>query len=125
MSALTKKHLIDMHIKVPENVFDVVLKIIQSLDCVMADTINNATKSDDNIINHDENPRFAKLRKNKSGNLLKIARKKEGLTQKELGKMVGIEQANISEMERGKRAITVHTAKKLEKVFNIGYKVFL
>ncbi len=53
------------------------------------------------------------------------ARGKEGVTQRELSKMTGIPQRHISEMENGKRSIGKETAKKLGKVLNISYKVFL
>lgn len=56
---------------------------------------------------------------------LKGARKKEGLTQKELSRLSGIPQGHISEMENGKRAIGKEIAKKLGKTLKINYKVFL
>lgn len=59
------------------------------------------------------------------GIVLSGARYKEGLTQKQLSKLTGIPQANISEMERGKRQIGVAIAKKLGKALDINYKVFL
>jgi len=59
------------------------------------------------------------------GTSLAGARGKEGVTQRELSKMTGIPQRHISEMENGKRTIGKETAKKLGKVLNISYKVFL
>ena len=53
------------------------------------------------------------------------ARAKEGLTQQELAHLTGIPQRHISEMENGKRRIGKIRAKRLAKVLNIGYKVFL
>ncbi len=53
------------------------------------------------------------------------ARAKEGLTQQELSRLTGIPQRHISEMQNGKRAIGKERAKRLAKVLNIGYKVFL
>lgn len=53
------------------------------------------------------------------------ARTKEDMTQKALSKLTGIPQGHISEMENGKRAIGLKTAKKLAKALNISYKVFL
>lgn len=60
-----------------------------------------------------------------SGVCLRGARYKENITQKQLSEMTGISQCHISEMENGKRQIDVKTAKKLAKVLNVGYKVFL
>lgn len=53
------------------------------------------------------------------------ARSKEGLTQKQLAALTGISQRHISEMENGKRLISLDVAKKLGKALNIGYNVFL
>ena len=53
------------------------------------------------------------------------ARRKEGLTQKELAGMIGVPQSNISEMETGKRTIGKKMAKRLAKITNVGYKLFL
>ena len=56
---------------------------------------------------------------------LRGLRNREGLTQSQLGKAIGIEQSNISKMERGKRQIGTKIAKKLEKLFDIDYRLFL
>lgn len=56
---------------------------------------------------------------------LRAARHREGLTQKELALGSGIPQAHISLMERGKVAIGVTRAKKLAKVLNTNYRMFL
>lgn len=52
-------------------------------------------------------------------------RAREGLTQASLGKMLGIEQTNISKMERGKRLIGKNVAKKLADLFKTDYRIFL
>ena len=59
------------------------------------------------------------------GVCLSGARKKEGLTQKELASKIGVSQSNISEMENGKRPIGKMMAKKLAAVLNVGYRLFL
>lgn len=56
---------------------------------------------------------------------LRAARRREGLTQKELADLSGISQAHISLMERGKMSIGVTRAKRLGKALNAGYKIFL
>lgn len=56
---------------------------------------------------------------------LRAARRREGLTQKEVAALAEIPQAHISLMERGKMAIGVVRAKRLAKALNTGYKVFL
>jgi DNA-binding XRE family transcriptional regulator len=56
---------------------------------------------------------------------LRGARKKEGLTQKELAHLTGIPQSNLSEMENGKRGIGKELAGRLGKVLNVSYRIFL
>ena len=53
------------------------------------------------------------------------ARGKEGLTQRELARRVGLPQRHISEMERGKRPIGKEMAKRLAKALDIDYRVLL
>jgi DNA-binding XRE family transcriptional regulator len=56
---------------------------------------------------------------------LRGARKREGLTQKELAALVGVSQTHISEMEHGKRPIGKDMARRLAKVLKADYRVFL
>ncbi len=56
---------------------------------------------------------------------LRGARKREGLTQKELAHLVSVSQTHISEMEHGKRPIGKDMARRLAKVLKADYRVFL
>lgn len=56
---------------------------------------------------------------------LRGLRNREGLTQEELGKAIGVEQSNISKMELGKRQIGIKIAKRIEDIFDIDYRLFL
>lgn len=56
---------------------------------------------------------------------LRGLRYREGLTQKMLGEMLGIEQTNISKMERGIRPIGKTIAKRIAKIFKSDYRIFL
>ncbi|MFH0812634.1 MAG: helix-turn-helix transcriptional regulator [Pseudomonadota bacterium] len=56
---------------------------------------------------------------------LRGARKKESLTQKQLAQLIGISQTHIPEMEHSKRPIGKEMAKRLAKVLNVTYRVFL
>jgi DNA-binding XRE family transcriptional regulator len=56
---------------------------------------------------------------------LRGLRYREGLTQKALGEMLGIEQTNISKMEQGKRPIGKTIAKRIAKLFKSDYRIFL
>jgi transcriptional regulator with XRE-family HTH domain len=57
--------------------------------------------------------------------LLSGLRNREGLTQSELGEMIGVAQYHISRMEHGKRTIGKVIAKKLADLFKIDYRMFL
>ena len=61
----------------------------------------------------------------KPGALLRGARFKEGLSQKELARRLGIPQSHISEMEHGKRPIGKKMSQRLSKVLKLNYKIFL
>jgi transcriptional regulator with XRE-family HTH domain len=56
---------------------------------------------------------------------LRGCRYREDLTQKQLADMAGIPQRHISEMENGKRPIGKERAKKLAKVLNADYRMFM
>ncbi len=56
---------------------------------------------------------------------LRGLRNREGLTQAQLGQAIGVEQSNISKMERGIRQIGIKIAKRIEEVFDIDYHLFL
>jgi DNA-binding XRE family transcriptional regulator len=57
--------------------------------------------------------------------MLRGLRNREGITQAELGKLLDVEQTNISQMERGKRQIGKQIATRLAKVFDTDYRLFL
>ena len=57
--------------------------------------------------------------------LLRGLRGKEELTQEEFATRIGISQHHISEMETGKRPITLEMAKRIGEAFGVSYKVFL
>lgn len=57
--------------------------------------------------------------------MLRGLRNREGITQAELGKLLDIEQSNISKMERGKRQIGKNIAMRLAKLFHTDYRLFL
>jgi ribosome-binding protein aMBF1 (putative translation factor) len=59
------------------------------------------------------------------GDCMRGLRAREDLTQKQLAEKLGVRPHHISEMENGRRTISVQMAKKIESIFGIGYKVFL
>jgi len=66
--------------------------------------------------------RIAKYKK--YGLVLRGARYREGISQKELAKRTGISQENISRMENGQRPIGEKVAKKLAKILRIKVELF-
>ena len=59
------------------------------------------------------------------GLYLKGLRLREGFTQAELGKLIGVSQNNVSAMEKGSRLIGKTVAQRIAKVFNVNYQRFL
>ena len=59
------------------------------------------------------------------GLMLKGARHKAELTQKQLAEEIGISQHHISEMENGKRPIGKEMAKRFANFLQIDYRIFL
>ncbi len=57
--------------------------------------------------------------------LLSGLRNREGLTQSQLGEMIGVAQYHISRIERGRRTIGKALAKKLGALFKTDYRIFL
>jgi len=59
------------------------------------------------------------------GTILCGARTKGGLTQKQLAEKLRLNQGYVSDMERGRRAISRSMAKKLGEILKINYRVLL
>lgn len=59
------------------------------------------------------------------GMLLKGLRHKEGLSQIEFAKIIGITQTNLSAMENERRAIGKDIAKRIMDHFGVDYRLFL
>lgn len=60
-----------------------------------------------------------------TGLIVRGARYKAELTQKQLAEKLGVLPHHISEMEYGKRSISKKMAHKLAEVLDVNYKVFL
>lgn len=70
---------------------------------------------------------FAELneRYTRAGALLKGLRHREGMTQKAFASKVSINQADLSKMENGHRAIGKTIAKRVQSLFDVDYRLFL
>jgi len=58
------------------------------------------------------------------GDIIRDAREKQNLTQKELAELTGLSQTGISKLELGECGPSVRTLKKITKVLGIQNKVF-
>ncbi len=61
----------------------------------------------------------------KAGLILRGARYRENISQKELAKKSGVSQDNISKIENGKRPVGEKVAKRLAKALKIDYQLLL
>lgn len=61
----------------------------------------------------------------KAGLVLRGARYREGISQKELANRCGISQDNLSRMENGKRTVGENVAKRLAKALHIDYHLLI
>ena len=59
------------------------------------------------------------------GSAIRGLRLREGLTQEQLARLLGIKRTNLSEMENGKRPIGKNMAKRLAQALKTDYKAFL
>ncbi|NGX40113.1 MAG: hypothetical protein KR126chlam1_01454 [Chlamydiae bacterium] len=59
------------------------------------------------------------------GQMLRGARFKAEVSQKDLAEAIGISQHHISEMENGRRPIGKEMAKRFAKFFKMDYRLFL
>ncbi len=60
-----------------------------------------------------------------SAHMVRSSREIAGMTQTELAKRLGMPQANVSQVETGRRSVGKTLAKRLAKIFNVDYRVFL
>jgi transcriptional regulator with XRE-family HTH domain len=57
--------------------------------------------------------------KTEAGHRIRSIRERQGFTQVEIAKALGIPQSNVSAMERGARGLTVHQVVKLAKILKV------
>ena len=122
MSAPMKKHLTEMimvgraRFQVPRETAKAVLVLLKG-----------AVGDDEGIVLAEESEMIRRLdvRYSRAGVCLQGARLKEGLSQMDLAKKLGIPQTNVSAMELGKRPLGKNMAKRLSRVLRVDYRTFL
>ena len=84
-------------------------------------------KEDNELVNVFETDWYKKIKKETSpGDNMRIYRENHGMTQEALGRILGnIPRQHISNMERGIRAISLNTAKKLSRIFKLPLEKFI
>lgn len=128
MQVVVKKPPIKFSINTDKEVPTTFLKKI-------ADLIQNEYKSDVNII-YDKDEELVDItesewfkemeKKSKPGTTVKIYRQNLKLTQKELGeKLGGLSKQYISDIENGRRNISLEVAKKLSTIFQKSIERFI
>lgn len=80
-------------------------------------------ESEEPLTSWDELAKERIARYTKVGLVLRGARYREGLSQKELARLTGISQENISKMENGHRAIGPAVLHKIAKVLNLNERL--
>lgn len=107
-------------LKVPS---DKAIKVAEAINGVLNLAGHNVRRVDmvgDELINSDEV--FANVT---PGMILRGLRVKEGITQTELAERLSITQNMVSDMESGRRNISVRMAQRISTEFKVPYKMFV
>lgn len=127
MSAHTKKHPISAH----SHGSTLYITHQHKTYAIPKKIINKYVVEDHAVKKHKSSPSiqaiFDKLdqKYTKAGALLKGLRLREGLSQVAFAKKINVTQANLSNMENGRRPIGKIIAKRIEKIFGTNYRYFL
>ncbi len=116
MQAVVKTPHIEVNIKgiIPP-------KLISLLKEEYGEEVKVIDNDDDKLVNVFETPWYKNIKETLTpGAVMRIYRENRAMTQARLGELLGgIPRQHISNMENGKRPISLNTAKKLAKLFNI------
>ena len=116
MQAVVKTPHIEVNIKgmIPQ-------RLISLLKEEYGEEVKVIDNDDDKLVNVFETPWYKNIKEVLTpGEVMRIYRGNRAMTQTRLGELLGgIPRQHISNMENGKRPISLNTAKKLAKLFNI------
>ena len=96
-------------------------KLISLLKEEYGEGVEVIEDDDDKLVNVFETPWYRNIKEALTpGEIMRIYRENRTMTQTRLGERLGgIPRQHISNMENGKRPISLNTAKKMAKLFNI------
>ncbi len=119
------------HVKTPRIKIDIEgdipVKIIAVLHELYGSKVSLVIEDDDEPVDVFQTEWYKDIEKKTApGDAMRIYRENHSMTQQELGdKLGGVSRQNVSHMERGMRAISLNTARKLAKFFNVPIEYFL
>ncbi|MBE9581726.1 MAG: helix-turn-helix transcriptional regulator [Proteobacteria bacterium] len=117
----TINEFVEIHLRgIPSDKADLVKEAIEKILNLAGMDFQSVTEDDDRVYSIEEVFHDFHI-----GHVLRGLRSREGLTQKQLGEMIGARPTHISEMENGKRPIGKGMAKRLAKALRAEYKIFL
>lgn len=106
---------------------DIPPKLLSVLQEEYGENVQLSSDSDDETVDVFQTDWYREIKSQMTpGDNLRIYRQNHGLTQAQLGEMLGgVPRQHISNMERGHRAISIATARKLAKIFNVSPEKFV
>ncbi len=122
MQAVVKTPHIEIKIK-----GDIPKRIINALKEEYGKNVKILEDKDDELVDVFETDWYKSIKaKTSPGDNMKIYREIHNMTQEKLGELLGgVHRQHISNMERGKRSISIKTAKKLSKLFKVSPDKFI
>ena len=122
MQAVVKMPHIEINIQ-----GDIPRKLLSVLQEEYGENVHLSQDSDDENVNIFGTDWYRDIKSKMTlGDNLKIYRQNHGLTQAQLGEILGgVPRQHISNMERGHRSISIKTARKLAKIFNVSLEKFV
>ena len=124
MQALIKTHRTDsageIVLTVPVEDVDALVQAISGMLALAGHTVREVNAEGEELFGIEE-----VFPERTPGMVLRGLRQKEDMTQDELAERVGMKQHHVSEMESGKRPISLGSAKKYAEIFQVPYQMLL
>jgi DNA-binding XRE family transcriptional regulator len=111
---------VELNFKVSRPDFPVVEQALNSLLALVKHKVRPINEDGDKLYTFEEV--FPEAH---PGMAIRGFRNRDGLTQEALAERLGVAQTRVSELESGKRRISIAMAKRLSVIFSIPYRAFL